>query len=328
MGLVLWAVVLAGCRGGSSMSVGLVAGLPSLVGGGVAIVFWFWFVVGVGLGPAWACVGRSLSARARCRSSRVCRFRRRVVCFLCRGCAGGASPRPVWCSGWSVCPGLSGVSCVFSGPAFVSLVLFSWSVSLRFGPASWGWCVGWFAGVSVGPGVPSSGLPACLRPSVLSFSILSVACAFGRGVFCGVSLGGVGGLGAPSVARFLCSSRSVLMCLFFGCCRCLGVRVVFCLAAAGVVFVSQVSDRWGLAPAELTRRGCFGCGLTRWACLVWVPSGPGRPSPGVASSVSTECLAVCPVCLPVELIFTSQCILTSINIVGNRKNARPYSVDC
>ena len=52
MGLVLWAVVLAGCRGGSSMSVGLVAGLPSLVGGGVAIVFWFWFVVGVGLRPA------------------------------------------------------------------------------------------------------------------------------------------------------------------------------------------------------------------------------------------------------------------------------------
>ena len=45
--------------GGSSMSVGLVAGLPSLVGGGVAIVFWFWFVVGVGLGPAWACVGQN-----------------------------------------------------------------------------------------------------------------------------------------------------------------------------------------------------------------------------------------------------------------------------
>ena len=39
----------------------------SNVGVVVAIVFWFWFVVGVGLGPAWACVGRSLSARARSR---------------------------------------------------------------------------------------------------------------------------------------------------------------------------------------------------------------------------------------------------------------------
>ena len=47
-----------------SVSQSRYARLPSLVGVVVAIVFWFWFVVGVGLGPAWACVGRSLSARA------------------------------------------------------------------------------------------------------------------------------------------------------------------------------------------------------------------------------------------------------------------------